>query len=157
MPGLLTLHWQHSRLEKWNGSTIGQQLLFFWNFSRFLKQTDKQMNEHKAAIALALISNSKLGSFLGEADSIQKTAGSEKVSCPWSSAEMQGLLRGTHQPPWVFCRWSAQGRGWDLRLYSSRSCSGWVADGNPGSPWTSPRLGSMGETERRRQIFFWLD
>lgn len=48
----------------------------------------------KLQFALALISNSKLGSFLGEADPIQKKAGSKKVSCPWSSAEVQGLLRG---------------------------------------------------------------
>jgi hypothetical protein len=47
------------KVRKRNGSTIGQQLLFFWKFSRFLKQTDKTnkcTNEHKAAITLALIS-----------------------------------------------------------------------------------------------------
>lgn len=32
------------------------------------------MHEHKAAITLALISNSKLGRFLGEAEPVQKTA-----------------------------------------------------------------------------------
>lgn len=81
VPGLLPSHWQHSRLEKWNGSTIGQQLLF-WNFSRFFKtnknkQKDKHTtNGHKAAITLALISNSKLSGFLGEAEPIQKTTAS---------------------------------------------------------------------------------
>lgn len=54
---------------------MGQQLLFIWKFSRFFKQTDnKQVNEHKAAIALALILNSKLGGLLGEAEPIQKLA-----------------------------------------------------------------------------------
>lgn len=54
VPGLLTFHRQHSRLEKWHGSTIGQQLLF-WNFPRFLKQTNRQTNKWK---------NIKLQSFL---------------------------------------------------------------------------------------------
>lgn len=161
MPGLLTLHWQHSRLEKWkwqhNWSAASYLLLEFFQVLKTNRQTNTWTNEHKAAFALALISNSKLGGFLGEAEPIQKTVGSEKVSCLWVSTEVQGFFRRTHQPPPMFSRWSAHGSGWALRLCSSRSCSGWVAGGNPGSPCTSPGHGSMGETGHCRQIFFWLD
>lgn len=66
VPELLTSHWQHSRLEKWNGSTICQQLLFFWNFSRFLKQTDRQTDTRiniKLQSFLHWFQYSKLGWF----------------------------------------------------------------------------------------------
>lgn len=76
----------------------------FPGFFQTNRRTDKHTtNEHKAAITLALISNSKLSGFLGEAEPIQKTAASRSPAGDLPQL-CKGLRRGTHQTPKVLSR-----------------------------------------------------